>query len=106
MRMQIFEEGVPIASGQLIAPGALKLPANQHEVPVTLGGDWTTPPVGKACNLERDGNVLTMDVELFDDSVNLEAFQANLFANHLVQQGVERRVESGLIRAVILWDKG
>lgn len=110
-RMTVAVEGAdnPI-NNYVILPGALHV--EEEEIPVVWNNDHHRI-IGKARRLERDGNEVTMEIELFDSVYGLDLddhiggfvyvqpFEAK--KNSLVK-GAISEVTKGRIRSVCLQD--
>lgn len=107
-RLTVALEGQNV-NNCIILPGALMM--EEDEVPVVWNSDHSKI-LGKASGLERDGNEVTMEIELNPDIhldledhiggyVYVQPFTAE---EHPLMKGAIKNVLSGRIRAVCLQD--
>lgn len=93
-------------SGHIIRPGAIVMPAKET-VPVTFANDLTTI-IGKAGNFQRNGRLISMELELDKEwrfKVDLRKWEAvvNLYdlrAEPIEPGSTRLRIEHGVIGAV------
>lgn len=109
-RMVVALEGHSV-NNCIIEPGALR--CEDDEVPVNWGGN-SKNIIGRASSLERDGDKVTMEVELdptmpldLDDNIGAYVYvQPFKSEDHFLIPGAIRKVTSGRIREVSLHDLG
>jgi len=64
MRHEIFRENDRLPSGRLVLPGAIKL--YKDRIPLIYNYRFEELHFGWVSDLQREGNVVTVDIEVFD----------------------------------------
>lgn len=101
MRVPICYEGKETVKGQLITPGALTW--SDDPIPISVGSDWSKPPIGYATDLRREDDG-TITAEVPDLDILSNEWGLSIWANETIEghESTEdlRVVDSGHLRAV------
>lgn len=104
MRKQLAtQEGVKMPNYQLIQVGALVVP--DADIPVTLLATYNDVDalVGKANDFKREGGKLSMNFEIHNPSVDLDEWDAHIWATGVVQ--ADNLISRADVRAINLFPK-
>lgn len=108
-RMTIATEGIVLGVGYMIEPGALKW-AEEDGIVVTWEGDYSKQ-MGTAVDFQREGNLITADIQLnplfvLPESFSFEESVASPYVTPYERADDNPRlVVRGIIRAVALQPK-